>query len=363
MSSSNIGLASLTLEDDGDNGCAEPGDRKPAPPDDVLLQPETSVFMEDGLFVRIASFSESRELLRLCTLTKEGIERRCELVLKNGGIKKDNRRLERLPNEESWTTVLRERIALDKELVFTAGHASVMERTFSNEVFFPPSAKWSGAICGKDQIMRTGVHRATFTVFRRRICFHVGILGASVVQDQLRRNQHEPGRADGKSRARIVDHHFVPSFNVPLAARHNTFQFGKILQIGLEVDIERKVMRVYHSDNVGTFGNFRLVESISFEYLSPQGYYWALRGKHMTRDLKKINDGMEKCRIEREQRPFESHVAANPVISRRNHSITGAADPHMVQGHQRNRRQASARFSSTSTRQHFDPYSSPPPSP
>ena len=342
MTSSNIYFAALTLEDDGDESSAAPDDRKPAPPDDVLnLRPETSVFMEDGLFVRIASFSELSELLRLCTLSKSDIERRCELVMKCGGIKKDPRRLERLSSEETWATVLRERIALDKELVFTVGHVSIMEHAetkkkrkytghaYVNEVSFSQQAslipaKWNGAICGRVQTMRTGVHRAVFTVFRDHICFQVGILGASALRDSL------------------------PALNVPLAAGHKTFMYGKIFRIGLEVDIERRVMRVYHGP--ATFRIFRLVDSISFKHLSPQGYYWAVYGKDMNQLVN--GDGLEKCIIERVNVPFESYRRPFPV-----------ADRYMTEGNQRSRRQVPGRFSNTSTRQHFDPYSSPPPSP
>jgi len=343
MPSSKINLAALTLEDDGDDreDSTAPSDRKAAPDDVLNLRPETSVFMEDGLFVRIASFSEISELLCLCTLSKSDIERRCELVLKNGVIKKDPRRLERLPDEESWATVLRERIALEKELVFTVGHVSIMEHAetkkkrkytghaYVNEVFFSQQAslipaKWNGVICGRVQTMRTGVHRAVFTLFRDHICFQVGILGASAPRVSL------------------------SALNVPLAAGHKPFTYGKIFRIGLEVDIERRVMRVYHGP--ATFRIFSLVDSITFEHLSPQGYYWAVYGKDTNQLFD--GDGLEKCIIERVNVPFESYRRPLPVVDR-----------YMTEGNQRSRRQVLGRFSNTSTRQLFDPYSSPPPSP
>ena len=41
--------------------------------------PETSVFLEEGLFVRIASFCKGKEILRFCTLTKLDMQRKCDL--------------------------------------------------------------------------------------------------------------------------------------------------------------------------------------------------------------------------------------------------------------------------------------------
>ena len=91
------------------------------------LFPETAVFLEDGLFLRFASYSQGKELLRMCSLTRSDIEQKCKLVLSSGGIRKDERRSEPVDDDDSWMGTLRERIALDKRLVFTAGDASVMK--------------------------------------------------------------------------------------------------------------------------------------------------------------------------------------------------------------------------------------------
>lgn len=174
---------------------------------DILHGPETSVFMEDGLFVRIASFCDSKELLRICTLTKSDMQRKCELVLRGGGIKKDPRRDEPVSETESWVQVLRGRIALDKDLVFTVGDPLIMEHQitklelekqvgmFPKSVYFStpgetiPEYNWSGVICGRaEQAMRKGVHRAIFTTANGYS--RIGILGAFVLQGKLTRRKY-----------------------------------------------------------------------------------------------------------------------------------------------------------------------------
>ena len=372
MTSTNIHFASLTLEDvsNARNGSTAPPDRKTAPPDDVLLlRPETSVFMEAGLFVRIASFCESRELLRLCTLTKLDTEQSCELALKNGGIKKDPRRLERLSSEESWATVLRERIALDKDLIFTFGNMNhARMKTWRNKVFFmrPPAdpvipmapVNWVCATCGSEQVMRAGVHRALFTLNGRHAYFRVGIRRAVALQSQMKQTEYEAAGAEVKkthctpSDVQESDASTQTTYTYISEFGFNVFKDPEIKEVGVEVDVDNLLMRFFFRQA----GKFRCKSIVSIEYPSTGGYCWVVLGK----DIKARRDhsvDMGECEIERINVPFESfrRPASPPPPP--------AADPHMVEGHIRNQRQAPGRFSNTSTRQHFDPYSSPPPSP
>lgn len=373
MDSTSEALASLQLDDGAKTSSNESNEdrhkhkKNPEHGDDEieLYGPETSVFMEDGLFVRIASFSQRTELLRLCTLTRSDIQRKCELVLRNGGIKKDPRRDEPV-NGESWVQVLRGRIALDKDLVFTVGDPLIMEHRitklelekqggmFPKSVYYSTPVgpisqymTWSGVICGRaEQAMRKGVHRAIFTTTNGYS--RIGILGAFALRGKLTKRKYQLGttkhvreydtykRSAGYKRS---EGHFETGLDVSLAAAHDE---SSIVQVGLEIDIERRIIRVYRSTNFKTI-KAQYVGSVMIERYdpSPHGYFWAVYCfKHARGE----------CSVERvpADKSFESYYRP-----------TSSVDANIVF----TRQPTAGRFRNSSTRRHFDPYSSPPPSP
>ena len=307
MDSSNEALASLQLDDGATTPSGESNvqqkhkkipEHEEADGEALPCGPETSVFLEDGLFLRIASFSKGKELLRMCTLTKTDMQQRCELVLKNGGIKKGPRSMlwENRSSEESCASKLRKRIALDMDLVFTVGDPSVMEhptiktelrkqgRSFPNRVIFSWPAfkdrsglvrmhKWSGAICGREeQAMRTGVHRAIFTISKGGC--RIGILGAFALQRNLVRQQYQIGTSN---RVREYDTYERTAqrdtgLTASLAAAHNV---SSPVQVGLEIDVARRQMRVYRSKSFRTT-KANYVGSVTIGYPSAEGYFWAV---------------------------------------------------------------------------------------
>ena len=377
MMSSDKALAQLKL-DDGAMTSDDPSNlqnqvpKDADPPDaEILLAagPETSVFMEDGLFVRIASFCQGRELLRLCTLAKSDLERKCELVLMNGGIKKDPRIcLENLSDENSWASVrLRQRIALDMDLVFTIGDSFVMEhlsvarqleeqgRAYPNRVYFawPTTDKvartqpWSGAICGrKEQAMIKGVHKAIFTT--SLLDCRLGILGEFALRGNLIRKQYQLANTehvreyDTYERAKSTTTHTDTGLTAALAASHNV---SSTTQVGLEIDIDKRTMRIYRSSNFKT-EKARYVGSVMIRHPSPEGYFWAVYSS-------KYADG--ECSIERVSGDMTFHSYYRPGSAS---TATPLVDANMVRA-----RQPTSRFHSSTTRLYFDPYLSPPPSP
>ena len=119
----------------------------------------------------------------------------------SGGIRKDERRSEPVDEDDSWVRTLRERIALDKPLVFTAGDASVMKHNqlvgapYPSRLIFSLSASptlaesvWRIALCGRDQIMRKGIHRAIFTCEEDNAYFRLGVLGTKPLKGKFIRS-------------------------------------------------------------------------------------------------------------------------------------------------------------------------------
>lgn len=335
--------------------------------------PETSVFLEEGLFVRIASFCKGKEILRFCTLTKLDMQRKCELVLKNGGIKRDPRsKLEKRSHEESWASVLRERIALDLDLVFTVGDPFVMEhpiarrvleeqgRAYPTKILFSwptsdkvePVQQWSGVICGRaEQAMRTGVHRAIFTTSIEKC--RIGILGAFALQGKLTQRKYALKTTKDvieydtyeRSENNPIGGQFETGLTASLAAAHNV---SSVVQVGLEIDIEQRQMRVYRSNDFRT-QKAKFMGSVMIKYPSSEGYLWAVYSS-------KYCNG--ECSIERvpAAKSFASYYEPGPDKSS---STSVSVDANMVHA----RQITIGRFRNSSTRRHFDPYSSPPPSP
>ena len=395
MDSSNDALASLQLDDGATTPSGESNvqnkhqqilEHEQEADGEIPLPygPETSVILEDGLFVRIASFCKGKELLRMCTLTKSDMQQRCELVLKNGGIKKDPRSFlwENRSSEESWASKLRKRIALDMDLVFTVGDPFVMEhpiikaelekqgRSFPNRVIFSWPAlkdrsglvrthKWSGAICGREeQAMRTGVHRAIFTISKGSC--RIGILGAFALQENLVRQKYQIDTLnhvreyDTYERiAHVRPHETDTGLTASLAAAHNV---SSPVQVGLEIDVARRQMRVYRSKNFRTT-KANYVGSVMIGYPSAEGYFWAVfSSKQHAADGILRADG--ECSIEKVpgDMTFESFYRPESAIPP---APSSQIDANMVHG----RQPTAGRFRNSSTRRHFDPYSSPPPSP
>lgn len=118
---------------------------------------------EDGIFVYICSYCDSTALLRLCTLlTKPDAEHRCELAVKEV-MPPDSRRTKPIHGEK-WATVLRERIALVKRLVFTNGNprSQLGESIMHTRKHHASDDEFAHGICGGPQVMRQGIHRAVF---------------------------------------------------------------------------------------------------------------------------------------------------------------------------------------------------------
>ena len=125
----------------------------------------------DGIFASIISYCDSTTLLRLCTNTyKANVDKWCKLVIE-AVLPTDSRRTEPV-QDEGWSTVLRERFALDMELVFTTSNPSPVIgqggtiHSTSNGVgteVVNRDASCSFGICGGGFRMRQGIHRSIFT--------------------------------------------------------------------------------------------------------------------------------------------------------------------------------------------------------
>mmetsp|Transcript_5487 Transcript_5487/g.15504 ORF Transcript_5487/g.15504 Transcript_5487/m.15504 type:complete len:219 (+) Transcript_5487:215-871(+) len=218
--------------------------------------------------------------------------------------------------------------------------------------------------------MRTGVHRAIFTLTCSVFNLRIGILGAFALQGQLRRREYEPTGADALApyNANPVIREYdtytrttvntETGFNVPLAACHNvTPRSGRPMQVGLEIDVERRIMRVYRSSTNFRREKAQFAGSVSIQYPSSDGFCWAVYAQKLPHELRRCIAGTNECAIERIPggMSFESLFRPVPAIV--------LADSQMIERYERSRRQSQGRFSNTNTRQHFDPYSSPPPSP
>ena len=236
-----------------------------AAPIDIQLDSSLTlrIINEDGIYVNVASFCDRATLLRLCTLSKADTEHRCKLAVV-GAMPADTRRTKPI-NHEGWSNVLRERIALDTRLVFTAVHQTMVARTLSNVEQYPHVLESSrtgqllsiaGGICIRNQVMREGIHRAIFTCLSSGY-FRFGLICPDRVF--LR-----------ESLAMKVDTYIGETLD--FAASHSIEgAVGGIVEAGLEFDVTNGIMTIYRKKSAGD--QWTKTGTISLRYRSTK-YCW-----------------------------------------------------------------------------------------
>jgi len=219
------------------------------------------IINEDGIYVNVASFCDHVTLLRLCTLSKADIEHRCKLAV-IGAMPADTRRTKPI-NDEGWINVLRERIALDTKLVFTAVHKTMVARTLPSVDKYPRLLESSkpgqllsiaGGVCIRNQVMREGIHRAIFTCLSSGY-FRFGLICPDRVS--LR-----------ESLATKVDTYIGETLD--FAASHSIE--GAAVEAGLEFDVTNGIMTIYRR-NMTTDGEWKKTGTVSLRYRSTK-YCW-----------------------------------------------------------------------------------------
>ena len=225
---------------------------------DALLP--SCVIDDDGIFVTIASYCDRTTLLRLCTtLSKAGFEGRCKLAVKEV-IPADPRRTGPV-QDEGWDVVLRERIALDKRLVFTyanpipGGKGDTITASTRAEA---DNSDFAFGVCGRVFAMRQGIHKAIFT-------YQPGMRGSYLVDSMNVR----VGIVSGATRRTCLDYAVSVKVRSDLLPRMT-------IDIGLEYNCENGRLSLYKKVGLGAhWAYLGEVTNPSAELESGGSYCWA----------------------------------------------------------------------------------------
>ena len=145
--------------------------------------------------------------------------------------------------------------------------------------------------------MRKGIHRAIFTCEEDNAYFRLGILGTKPLKGKLI-SALSAHRNDDDREYDIIERQgeAESGLECDVAASHviKTMCKGHTMQVGLEVDIDQRILRVYRSTYFEQNGA-RFIESNPFDndYSPGEGYCWAV----FVRGKRRGNDKMGECSI------------------------------------------------------------------